>query len=92
MSTASGIHTPPPCSNMGLSKHGGPVFPHVWAFFGTIGFVVPLQSRKWCVALCRAAGGVRVGGQSDGVGVVPCAVVLWGVCWAGGVGEGWGGG
>ena len=38
---ASGCCTP--CPNTGLSKHGDPVFPHFWAFFGTIVFAVPIQ-------------------------------------------------
>ena len=33
----------PPGPNTGLSKHGDPVFPHFWVFFGTIVFAVPIQ-------------------------------------------------
>ena len=62
-----------------VAQHGGPAVPHS---FGSIGVAVPLQSRRWCVALCRAVWG----GQSDGVGVVSRAVVLWGCV------LGWGGG
>ena len=42
--------TPP---DTGLSKHGDPVFPHFWAFFGTIVCVVLIHWRMWFAALCR---------------------------------------
>ena len=34
---------PPPRPNMGLSKHGEPVFPHYWVSFGAIVFAAPIQ-------------------------------------------------
>ena len=45
------MQTSPPCANMGLSKHGGPVFPHVWAFSGTIVFAVSIL-RECGLYLC----------------------------------------
>ena len=37
------MYPPPPCANTGLSKHGDPVFPHFWSFFGTVVFSVLMQ-------------------------------------------------
>ena len=70
----------PLCPNMGLSKHSNPLFPHSWAFFGTI--ILRFQSNRerglWLCAGCRKG---QHGWQSFGVAVMPCALVLWGVCW-----------
>ena len=54
------VRTPtPPFWSQGLSKDGGPVFPHFWVLFGTIVFAVPIQWRRWFVA----AGRVNMGGK-----------------------------
>ena len=81
--------------NMGLPKHGNPVFPHFWAFFGTIVFPGsnPTENvdRSFLCAGCRNA---QYGCQSVVAGT-PCALVFWGVCWAVGhpfvvmKGQGW---
>ena len=50
------ITSPPFCPHMGLCKHGDPVLPHFWAFFGNHRFcgsnpkekvVCRLQERIW---------------------------------------------
>ena len=46
---------------MGLSKHGNPVFPHLWALFGTTVFAGPMQWRMRFVALCEPQEGVQAG-------------------------------
>ena len=62
-------------------ERGGPVFPHFRVCFsGTIGFVVPIQRRRWCVALVRGCRKGLCGRQSVGVAVIPCAHVLRGGC------------
>ena len=38
--------------NTGVAKHGDPVFPQVWGFFGTTVLAVPIQCRMWCVWRC----------------------------------------
>ena len=72
---------PPLVLTPACPKHSDPVFPHFWAFFGRF-------YHRYCGSnaienvVCssvQAAGICQYGCQS--VGVIPCALVVWGVCW-----------